>query len=279
MSSEHKCNLCSSSKYKSIFQKDAIKIVKCSMCGLVYNIPMPDESAIKELLIERYNHLNPDNNFSDSPVREKNYTEALEFLANRTKPGKLLDIGCSHGQFMAAARDIGWEVSGIEPSTPAARYAREHYKLDVINDVFSEDKFQPESYDVITIWDVLLYMPEPSKNLLTAKNILKKSGILVIRLDDIDALYPRIEGMFRGIRKKWSHLEPGVNLYNFSRKTLKAMLEKCGLEVIKIANSEKLWWSLLIPENPLKRALFYMIRWIARNFNMGDAMIFYARKN
>ncbi|MCL5773610.1 MAG: class I SAM-dependent methyltransferase [Firmicutes bacterium] len=278
MSSENQCNLCSVSKYKIIFQKDDIKIVKCSGCGLVYTIPMPEASRIKELFLEDYTRIKTENNFSHSPLRDQIYSEALECLGNLMKPGRLLDIGCSYGQFMAAARDKGWKVTGVEPCVAAARHAREHYKIEAINDIFTEEKFQPESFDAVTMWDTLIYMPDPSTNLLTIKNILKKSGVLVIRVDDIEALYPRIEGMFRSIRKKWSHLEPGVNLYNFSRKTLKAMLEKCGFKVLRIANSEKLWWSVSVPGNPVKKTLLKAVRWTARNFNMGDAMIAYARK-
>jgi 2-polyprenyl-3-methyl-5-hydroxy-6-metoxy-1,4-benzoquinol methylase len=36
------------------------------------------------------------------------------------KDGKLLDIGCSIGNFIYKMRELGWQVKGIEPNKKAA---------------------------------------------------------------------------------------------------------------------------------------------------------------
>jgi SAM-dependent methyltransferase len=53
------------------------------------------------------------------------------FLADPLAPGQgeLLDIGCGTGNFLAAARDAGYEVSGTELDRNAARFARERVGL------------------------------------------------------------------------------------------------------------------------------------------------------
>src|SRR5271168_3125684 len=55
----------------------------------------------------------------------------LFFLADPKAPkgGRLLDIGCGVGNFLAAARDAGFEVTGIEMNQNAVRFAQEHYGL------------------------------------------------------------------------------------------------------------------------------------------------------
>jgi len=45
------------------------------------------------------------------------------------KQGRLLDMGCGTGNFIAAARDAGFDVTGIEPNQNAVRFAQQHYGL------------------------------------------------------------------------------------------------------------------------------------------------------
>ena len=53
------------------------------------------------------------------------------FLADPRAPlsGELLDIGCGTGNFLAAARDAGYSVTGIELDRNAARFAKERLGL------------------------------------------------------------------------------------------------------------------------------------------------------
>jgi SAM-dependent methyltransferase len=45
------------------------------------------------------------------------------------KEGRLLDLSCEVGNFLAAARDIGFDVTGVELNQSAVRFARENYGL------------------------------------------------------------------------------------------------------------------------------------------------------
>ena len=45
--------------------------------------------------------------------------------------GKLLDIGCGNGYFLAQMRDLGWDVVGVEPDPNAVKVAKEEYDLNV----------------------------------------------------------------------------------------------------------------------------------------------------
>ena len=53
------------------------------------------------------------------------------FLSDPKAPkhGRLLDLGCGVGNFLAAARDSGFEVTGVELNQSAVRFARETYGL------------------------------------------------------------------------------------------------------------------------------------------------------
>ena len=44
--------------------------------------------------------------------------------------GRVLDLGCGTGLFLAVARRRGWQPFGIDESLEATRHAREHFGLD-----------------------------------------------------------------------------------------------------------------------------------------------------
>ncbi len=57
-----------------------------------------------------------------------------------SRRGKLIDIGCGNGAFLARMRELGWTVAGVEPDPEAVRVAREHFGLSVFQGTLAEAK-------------------------------------------------------------------------------------------------------------------------------------------
>ena len=55
------------------------------------------------------------------------FDDKIDTIENKIKKKhkKILDIGCGPGFFLQRAKKRGWEVLGIEPSSKAAKYARD----------------------------------------------------------------------------------------------------------------------------------------------------------
>src|SRR5262245_46206423 len=88
------------------------------------------------------------------------------FLSDPLAPrgGKLLDIGCGTGNFLAAAQRAGYEVSGIELDRNAARFAKERMALDrVLPLPISEfaKQFVGGRFEVVTFFEVLEHQADP----------------------------------------------------------------------------------------------------------------------
>jgi len=220
---------------KRLLIKDYFNIVRCKNCGLIYVNPRP---AAEELI----------NFYSSKSDRDKSYQKIngdrknIEKLKNRLNiiekfsenRGKILDIGCSTGLFLKIARDVDWKVYGNDVDEDKIKYAKENYGLDVQCRELMETKFPHDYFDVVTLFDSLEHMTEPLNTLKEISRILNQNGILLLSTPNIGGLLPRLTYiLFARTIGAWEHPTPPAHLYQFSKRTIKRLLEKAGYKVIK----------------------------------------------
>ncbi len=153
--------------------------------------------------------------------------------------GRLLDVGCGNGAFLARMRDFGWEVRGVEPDARAADVARRHYGLSVFHGTL--EAFEPsESYDGITLNHVIEHVPNPIELLQTSERLLKPGGRLVIATPNVLSLGARVFG------SSWRGLEVPRHLCLFSPKSLAHLVTFTDLRIELLrtpARSARWMWS------------------------------------
>ncbi len=206
-------------------------IVQCRQCGLVYTDPRPDGHDI----VETYQAVEDPLYVEEREGRVltfEHHLKPLERLAGPPGGRPLLDVGCYTGVFVEIAARHGWDAWGVEPSRWAVEQARAR-GLHVTPGML-ETADLPEAYfDVVTMWDVIEHVTDPLGTLEQAYRLLRRpepaegkpGGLVVVHTIDIDSLFARLMGA------RWPWLMQ-MHIYYFSRRTLRAMLEKCGFEVI-----------------------------------------------
>jgi 2-polyprenyl-3-methyl-5-hydroxy-6-metoxy-1,4-benzoquinol methylase len=149
--------------------------------------------------------------------------------------GRLLDVGCSAGSFLLAARERGWDVTGLDVSSGAIEYAASVEGLAAVVGTLEEAAFPDGSFDVITVFECIEHMPHPARALQAASRLLKHDGLLVITTPNIDGLFPRVTyHLLARTIGAWEHPTPPHHVYQFSRRTLAALLRKTGFEPIAV---------------------------------------------
>jgi len=155
--------------------------------------------------------------------------------------GKLLDIGCGNGRFLAQMRELGWDVLGIEPDPIAASIAIKHFKLQVIVKKLEEANIPENSFYAITLRHVLEHVHEPVNLLRECYKVLAPGGILVVLTPSTDSLGHKI------FKQEWSELDPPRHLYLFNHKTLINAAKLAGfsssVKVRSTARAAKETWS------------------------------------
>ena len=107
--------------------------------------------------------------------------------------GRLLDVGCSTGAFMVAARDRGWTVEGLEVGRASAEYARGSYGLKVTEgSLYDEAPDAP--YDAIAFLEVIEHLPAPIAALRRLRSWLRPGGRLLLTTPNFDSLFRRVHG-------------------------------------------------------------------------------------
>ncbi|MBS3119039.1 class I SAM-dependent methyltransferase [Candidatus Woesearchaeota archaeon] len=240
------CNLCGADDYEIIYSASYDKIsqqelaekfrssgdellldqlVQCKRCGFKYINPR----IRQELILKGYSEGTDENFISQADARELTFDKCLEYIEKFTegKKGKLYDVGTAGGSFLQAAKKRGWEIYGSEPNRWLCAWAKKHYGFEILaGDIFAYP-FPDKFFEMVTLWDVLEHVADPSKNLKEISRILQPGGLLVVNYPDIGSW------LSKAMRKKWIFLL-SVHLFYFERETITRMLEKNGFEVIKI---------------------------------------------
>ena len=150
------------------------------------------------------------------------YKHAL--LKKHLKPnGRLLDIGCGTGSFLAFMKKKGCKVSGIESNAKARNICLEN-NIEV---QATETELPPESFDTISLWHVLEHLPNPENSINTYRDLLKPTGLLVVAV-------PNFESHDRNhYQQDWAALDVPRHLWHFTAKGLIKTAQGIGFDLIK----------------------------------------------
>jgi len=162
-------------------------------------------------------------------VLRRNHRAALARIARHARPpGRLLDFGCGFGLFLDTARQVGWDVAGIDPLPGHGAYARGALGLDVVSDTLRPDTFPAARFDVVTAFQVFEHLPDPRAELAALRRLLRPGGLLVVEVPNVATPLVRLLG------GRHRHFVAD-HLWFFAPATLRRFLESGGFEVLEVA--------------------------------------------
>jgi 2-polyprenyl-3-methyl-5-hydroxy-6-metoxy-1,4-benzoquinol methylase len=243
------CVVCGTPAPAPQFTKDGYDLVACSACGCLYVGQDPAQIDFGALYGEAYYTGGSEAVFADYVGQEaarraqaRRKLALLRHLPPRVpRQGRLLDVGCAAGFFLAEAR-AHYEVQGVELSAWSSAYARERLGLPVLTGTLPEARLPADHFDVVTLWDVIEHVPEPVPLLAEAARVLKPGGRLVLTTGDWGSAYAQRQG------PAWHLMTPPWHLTMFSRATLAQAAARAGLEPVGwasegVAGDGPLWRS------------------------------------
>ena len=197
-------------------------------------------------------------NYSDSTFSEEGEnTSWAKVLNNIPKKSKVLDIGCSSGNFgKELIERKGCIVDGIELDRSdfekAKKKLRNTYQLNIETDDISKIA---ERYDVIYFGDVVEHLVNPVTALEKVKKLLNKNGVIVFSIPNMAHVTIRLL-MLKG---DFEYTETGLldktHLHFYNLSEVKRVFESAGYELAKLDYIQKDYPDLLIKKELEKYGL------------------------
>jgi 2-polyprenyl-3-methyl-5-hydroxy-6-metoxy-1,4-benzoquinol methylase len=166
---------------------------------------------------------------------------------NAQSKGKLLDVGCGNGSFLATMQALGWDVAGVEPDAKSARIATEELGLSVTASTLEDANFPPDCFDCVTAHHTIEHMHEPVEFLRESFRILKPGGRLVVTTPSVPSFAHRI------FRRCWRGLEPPRHLYLFSPHALGICVERIGFRLDVLRTTARSAWEIWYASRLIRR--------------------------
>lgn len=230
---EAHCPLCDSEIARHLFFDSARAVQRCAACNFIYVLPRPSEAEMKSLYSSDY-FRGDDMLDATLDFRGPVFAQCLGALSKLAPGrGRLLDVGCWTGEFVAAAHGAGWSASGLEISTRAAGFAVANKQLDVRCCNLAGAPWPDETFDAITMLDVLEHVCEPLSELRKSHALLKPGGMLVVRVPNTIFHLAKTR-ICRRLKVRDVGLQTDYHLNHFTPKTLTAALTRVGFRVLSI---------------------------------------------
>lgn len=183
---------------------------------------------------------------------------------NDSSRRRVLELGCSHGQFLEQLESHGGKVIGVEPATDVAQQARDRgFEVHVgsLEKVVnaSPQTFVPQSFDAIFAWMVVEHLHDPVATLRLARELLRPDGWLSFSVPNFGCWERRAFGQF------WYALQLPTHLQHFTPTSVRCLLDAAGFELIEMIHQRNV--------NNLVGSVGLWLRTKFPNWSLGERLI------
>ncbi|MDR2558481.1 MAG: class I SAM-dependent methyltransferase [Oscillospiraceae bacterium] len=159
------------------------------------------------------------------------YEEILNMLKTYCKGNELLEIGIGGCECALVARNMGFNVFGMDINEKQVEYARTQHGLNA--EVHDFIKFETDKkWDVIIMGDVIEHVKDPVAAMQKVSELLADNGVIWISTPDFESEFTIKTGHNDPMRREAWHIN------YFSKDSLYALLRRFGFLVMEHKESK-----------------------------------------
>ena len=221
-------------------------VVRCTTCGMAGTVPrLQGEALGRYYPSDYYTHAAPAAAPRLAGLRgavSAGLDRLRETLFERrgpfrdlyaAPPGRLLDVGCGHGELAAGFMARGWKAAGVEPSAAAAAAAGAR-GIEMHHGTIGDAPWPDGTFDAVIFNHALEHVDDPGADLRAAGRLVRPGGLIVVSVPNFGSWERRLFG------SRWFQLDLPRHLNHFDAGSLPALGERAGLEVARVSSSSSL---------------------------------------
>ena len=203
---------------------NSLYLQKCKDCGLLYK----SHTLTREALFKVYEGSEVKLNYKSDNKHILQKFDIIKKIVS-TQERHILDIGCHTGNFLKMAEEEGFKTSGLECSGVISPEYNDFINEDYYEGFLEDIELPPNTFDVITAWDVFEHLYDVGKGLRSIHNSLKPGGYLFIETGSASSVPAKLKKP-----NNWWYVS-GLGHFNFfDTASIKSVLERMDFKLISI---------------------------------------------
>jgi SAM-dependent methyltransferase len=146
-----------------------------------------------------------------------------------------LDVGCANGEYLWAAKEIGFgTVAGVEIDRVATETARRFGEV-----VGSLGSLSVRQFDAIQMKNMISNVVDFSSMVQSCVGMLNPNGVMIVDVPNQGSLTSIVRKCLSriGMRYTYGFIRPPYLVNGFNRRSLGVLLQRSGLEAIRITTA------------------------------------------
>lgn len=242
---QNRCPVCDGAEILRGYDLKEFEVLRCASCQTAWRSNMYTPEQVAAMYEDEPYEEHPFFGYdSDAETlrkvpRFRRFEQGLEVVEREVGVGRLLDVGCGAGTFMAIAAARGWDVYGVEMNDALVAEAEKAVgEGRVVCGAFEALDPEDAKYDVITLWDVIEHVLDPVSFIERAQRMLRPGGVIVICTPDEESVLANTGKTILNVSGgRWNYpalaLHPRYHTFFFSGTSLENLFKARDMNVVE----------------------------------------------
>jgi 2-polyprenyl-3-methyl-5-hydroxy-6-metoxy-1,4-benzoquinol methylase len=232
------CPLCGGTEIHSLlkrsFQDVVWSLAHCKSCDLHFTDPTPTDAQIHRFYSGDFHAQIRQQGASEKAFGER-FQRYVDWIVEFAPGGRAVDIGTATGLLPKMLRDRGFDVEGVEYHPETARWGAAHYGLPIQVGGLELLASQTNTYDLVTLTEVVEHTPHPVEFLNGVNRILKQGGHALVTFPDISSAKSQYYRLMSNLTQRewvWVTCHIPLHIWEFTYETARATFERSGFVIV-----------------------------------------------
>ena len=252
-------------------------LLECTACGQLVSQATPARYAETMTAFNEAGYNRPVGRELErrQRVAKRRLRRIAAFLDKEPAAIRLVDVGCSRGQFVADAKAAGFKAEGVEPAPRLAAAARAE-GLEVHTGLLEELRLPEHSFDALTLFEVVEHLKQPLPLLREAARVLRPGGVVCLTTGNAASWTVAAMGA------RWDYFDiarDGGHVSFYNPRSLALLAQRAGYSPLAIETARVRFSEKGDALHPLAKPAAELLNLPARLAGRGHDMTAYLRRN